>query len=418
MAKRSVALISALIAVGLVIVLYSVTSSIFTMTPLRSPISASTDSVTAPPGCSMPCAVWTKAGGSQPTYVAISPNDSFIAVAADAALGNNSVIYALDENGHMLWSHNVDHQIHSLVISSNGRYIAAGGLQVAPGPRGALENGEVYLFDAGGKELWTVDAGTDNPIGEVAISSNGSIIAAAGESDIMYMNGATHSILWSRAKGGGGNAAIAMSANGSLVVATFPSSVVAYNAQGTVLWSSPPLAGIGGNGTTDNNAAISSDGSHVWVGEAVSGDNGNFSLFTAKGQLQWQRQINSPALSIQTGDNLTAFVSTNQGALLYGGDGSLLANVTGTGPSATTGGGGGCDSPPSFWWWSGDQSPVIFFDSRGNAISSYDPGGFTVAAAISPDHDYAVVASDNISSVSSLALVYLGQQPSQSCTDD
>ena len=165
-----------------------------------------------------------------------------------------------------------------------------------------------------------------------------------------------------------------------------------------------------------NSVAISSDGSYIWVGSAVDGYNGSLYLFNGQGTLLWQRQIYSPVLSIQTGGNLTAFVSTNWGALLYGADGSLLENVTSSTPTIS----GDCTYLPSFWYWGGNQSPVTFFDSQGNSISGYNPQGFTVNVALSADGHYAAIVSQQgvgQASSYSLAFVYLGQ-PSQTCIHD
>jgi PQQ-like domain len=364
--------------------------------------SSTSSSTVAPPNCQAPCALWTKAGGSDPEYVAISPDDSFIAVAV--ALANGSEVYALDDQGNTLWSHDLNHQISSITISSNGMYVAAGGFQIARGPAGVYDNGEVYLFSSGGNLLWSLNAGSGNPVFKVAISSDGSVVAADGEESVMYIDASTQAVLWSERTDG--YTGMAMSADGSLVVMPSQSgSITAFNAQGAPLWSSPIVG-------SDDNIAVSSDGSRVWVGEAESGYNGTLSLFTGKGSLVWQREIYSPALSIQTGGNLTAFVSTNWGALLYGGDGSLLANLTSSAPAGSA---GECN-PPSFWYWSTNEAPVAFLDTQGNIVSSYNPDGFTVDAALSSDGSYAAVASQNgLSKSFSLAFVYLAT-PTQGCT--
>jgi len=395
----------AVVIVLVVAMMAFVVLSLQTSTPphgtASNTLSASTNSI-APPQCSAPCAVWTSPGGSNPEYVAISPDDSFVAAAL--AIANGSEIYAIDNNGNTLWSHDLNHQISSIAISSDGMYVAAGGWQIAPGPAGMYENGEVYLFGSGGKLLWSVNAGSSNPVFKVAISSAGSVVAADGESSVMYIDAATQEVLWSEITDG--YTGMAMSADGSVVVMPSQSgSIAAFNAQGAPLWSSPIVG-------SDDNIAISSDGSQVWVGEAESGYNGTLSLFTAKGALVWQREIYSPALSIQTGGNLTAFVSTNWGGLLYGGDGSLLANLTSSAVAPIT---GGCNPLPSFWYWGTNEDPVAFIDAQGNVVSSYNPDGFTVNAAMSSDGSYAAVASQNgLTKSFSLAFVYLGP-PNQGC---
>jgi hypothetical protein len=319
----------------------------------------------------------------------------------------------VDDQGNTLWSHDLNRTVSSISISSNGEYIAAGGWQIEGGPATAAvyTNGEVYLFNSSsGKLLWSKDTGSDNPVWKVVLSADGSKLAVDTENSIMYLGGAEGSTIWSY-NVSGNVAGMDMSADGSLIVASM-GPIVAFNDQGSILWSHPAMT----LAVSVNSVAISSDGSYVWVGSAVDGYNGSLYLFNRQGTLLWQRQIYSPVLSIQTGDNLTAFVSTNWGALLYGADGSLLQNVTNSAPTIS----GDCTYLSSFWYWGGNQSPVTFFDSQGNAISSYSPGGYTVNAALSPDRSYAVIVSDEGSgsgSTYSLAFVYLGQ-PSQTCIHD
>ena len=365
------------------------------------------DSTPIPPQCSSPCAVWTKTGGSNPESVSVSPNDSFVAV------GNGSGIYVINGQGNTLWSHNLNHTIVSLSISSNGEYIAAGGWQIEGGPATAATytNGEVYLFNAAsGKLLWDKGTGGSNPVWKVVLSADGSKLAVDTENSIMYLGGSQGNTIWSY-NVSGNVAGMDMSPDGSLIVASM-GPIVAFNDQGTILWTHPAMT----LAVSVNSVAISSDGSYIWVGSAVDGYNGSLYLFNGQGTLLWQRQIYSPVLSIQTGDNLTAFVSTNWGALLYGADGSLLQNVTSSMPTVSA----DCTYLPSFWYWGGNESPVTFFDSQGNAILSYNPEGFTVNAALSVDGHYAAIVSQQgagASSSYSLAFVYLGQ-PSQSCIHD
>lgn len=83
--------------------------------------------------------------------------------------------------------------------------------------------------------------------------------------------------------------------------------------------------------------------------------------------------------------------------------------------SANPGSTGECNPLPSFWYWGTNEEPVAFLDIQGQVVSSYNPDGFTVNAALSSDGRYAAVVSNNgSSSTFSLAFVYLGQ-PNQSC---
>lgn len=377
------------------------------LTPATPPttVSATSNSTTTiiTPDCSAPCAVWTKPSGSNPEALAISPDDSFVAV------GNDQTLQVFNAQGNELWSYNTSHVISSISISSNDQYIAVGGWQIegGPGTAAAYTNGEVYLFNAAsGKLLWSKDTGSSNPVWKVVLSSDGSKLSVDTENSIMYLGGAEGNTIWSYSTGGN-VVGMDMSADGTLVVASM-GPIVAFNDQGTILWSHPAMT----LAVSVNSVAVSSDGSYVWVGSAVDGYNGSLYLFNKQGVALWQKQIYSPALSIQTGDNLTTFVSTNWGALLYGADGSLLKNITSSAIASIP---SGCSPLPNFWYWSGELAPVAFIDSEGSVISSYNPGGYTNNAALSSDRQYALVASSNEGSGFSLAFVFLGNPNYQTC---
>jgi outer membrane protein assembly factor BamB len=348
---------------------------------------------------------------SEPDSVAISTADDFLAV------GNGSGIYLIGNNGSVLWSRNLNHTISSVSISADGRLIAAGGWQIkggcAPnlnisGPRscpGAFyANGEVYLLDSGsGKLLWSVATGDGNPVWKVKISADGTKMAVDTGDRIMYLDGAQGNIIWSY-DSGGNVVGMDMSDDGNLIVASM-GPIVAFNQRGVTIWSHPALD----LAVSVNSVAISSDGLHVWAGSAVNGDHGTLYFFDRQGNLLWQREIQSPALAIQTGRNTTALVSTNFGALLYNGNGSSLESFTGSAPPVKM-------APcvlPAFWYGNGDGIPMSFIDAVGATVASYSPGGFTVKATLSPDGRYAAIVANQVSSFS-LTFAYLGQ-PSPSC---
>ena len=240
------------------------------LTPATPPttVSATSNSTTTiiTPDCSAPCAVWTKPSGSNPEALAISPDDSFVAV------GNDQTLQVFNAQGNELWSYNTSHVISSISISSNDQYIAVGGWQIegGPGTAAAYTNGEVYLFNAAsGKLLWSKDTGSSNPVWKVVLSSDGSKLSVDTENSIMYLGGAEGNTIWSYSTGGN-VVGMDMSADGTLVVASM-GPIVAFNDQGTILWSHPAMT----LAVSVNSVAVSSDGSYVWVGSAVDGYNGS-----------------------------------------------------------------------------------------------------------------------------------------------
>ena len=261
--------------------------------------------------------------------------------------------------------------------------------------------------------------GSDNPVWKVELSANGSRVAVETENNIVYLDNSGR-VLWTSSgssgvngtSSGSGSLGMDMAPDGSLVVAPIGDNITAFNGQGKILWSYP----TNGTGDSTGDVALALNGTFVWAGMSESGYNGSLYFLNRQGDLLWQKPIYSPALSIQTGDNLTAFVLTNWGALLYGADGSLLGNITSSAGNSTS---SGCSPLPNFWYWSGNEAPVAFIDAEGNVVSSYNPNGYTNGytngAVLSADGHYALISSSSGTSEYILTLVFLGNGNSQDC---
>lgn len=184
---------------------------------------------------------------------------------------------------------------------------------------------------------------------------------------------------------------------------------VALDNSGIVLWNYNASDGEE-SGAVD----LSTNGSNVWASSACSGWNGSIYFVNLQGDLLWRRQIYSPTLSIQTGNNLTGFISTNWGALLYASDGSLLENLTTSSGTFNGTSSSSCKPLPNFWYRSDNEAQVIFLDALGNMVSSYDPGGYINIALLSSDGHFALISSYN-GAIDSLTLVFLPNGISQNC---
>ena len=388
------------------------------------PSNSSSTSFTSP-NCQTSCALWTRSNVSNPEALAISQDDSLVAAS------NNQTLQVFNLQGTRLWGYKTDHTLSSISISSNDQYIAVGGWQTAPGFAAAYSNGAVYLFNArSGKLLWSLNTGSNSPVWTVKLSGNGSFMAVETETSLLYLN-SRGTLLWNyTVTGNTGNNTSAgnffgmdMSSDGSFIVVSvgyiptaqspnYMWAFVALNNAGHVLWSYSEA-----DGEEPGAVALSTDASSVWASSAYSGWNGSIYFFDRQGELLWQRQIYSPALGIQIGGNLRALLTTNWGALLYGGDGSLLENITSSAVNISTL--GNCQALPNYWYWSGGEAPVVFLDAQGNAVSSYNPNGYTNDALLSSDDHYALITSTNGNNSSvpgnSLMLVFLPNGNSPEC---
>ncbi|WP_054847684.1 PQQ-binding-like beta-propeller repeat protein [Methanoculleus chikugoensis] len=101
--------------------------------------------------------LWQNSAGARVNGVGISPEGSWIGVAADK-------LYLYNRDGDLLWTVKTSFIYRSVDLSSNGMYVAAG-----------CDNGAVYIFDRNKKQLWDYDMGTDSY--GLAISENGRRIA-------------------------------------------------------------------------------------------------------------------------------------------------------------------------------------------------------------------------------------------------
>jgi hypothetical protein len=381
--------------------------------------------------CPNTCALWTKQVVPSEEALAISQDDSF------AVAGENNTVTAYNDEGNLLWSFDTNHVISSVSISSNGRYVAAGGWQIVGGcspnlnisgphscPAAIYSNGEIYLFNStSGKLLWSFNTGSSSPVWKVELSGNGSFMGVLTENILLFLDSAGK-LLWNYSATGtginntgpGNFFGMDMSNDASFIVASvgyiqtdqanFMWEFVALDSGGHVLWNYSAA-----DGQESGAVALSTDGSSVWASSAYSGWNGTIYFFNRQGMLLWHRQIYSPALSIQSGDNMSVLVATNWGALLYGGDGSLLENYSSS--SSTVNDSSGCGSAVNYWYWSGGTAPISFMDPQGDVVTSYAQNGSITDAQLSPDGHYALIASSAGNSAN--YLYFLSLNGSQYC---
>ena len=125
--------------------------------------------------------LWQNSAGSRVNGVGISPEGSWIGVAADK-------LYLYNRDGDLLWTVKTSFVYRSVDLSSNGMYVAAG-----------CDNGAVYIFDRNKKQLWDYDMGTDSY--GLAISENGRRIAIGCDNQGVYLLNSREGESWSYGTG-------------------------------------------------------------------------------------------------------------------------------------------------------------------------------------------------------------------------
>lgn len=163
--------------------------------------------------------LWKILVGSRVNGVGISPEGSYIGVAADK-------LYLYDGNGSLLWTEKTTFIYRSVALSSNGTYIAAG-----------CDNGAVYIFDLDKKQLWDYDMGTDGY--GIAISENGRKIAVGCDDQGVYYLNSREGESWSY---GTGNLvkSVALTPDARFVAAgSYDRCVYLSTGEGEHLWKYP-----------------------------------------------------------------------------------------------------------------------------------------------------------------------------------
>jgi hypothetical protein len=329
--------------------------------------------------------------------LSISTDGNFLAAGTTDSAGKNGSVYlvSLSSQGQS-WRHITNNTaIDTVAVSENGSYVAAGGYW-----SGMLYgDGEIYLFNTQGKMLWNVSTG-EEPVFQVAISANGSRIAADYEGGVVYLN-AAGVVLWNftfPSRSDGSSTHLAMSRDGGSVVVSAESMLLGnwtnfgwgifyLNSQGHQVW----------NYTEDNagtaNVLMSENGSYVAGGPVYVGNsNGSVYLFDGgTGALLWTHQEDMATQPVAMSPDGSYVAAIGDGAQLFTAGGQLLWNFTNLGIPA-----GFVDNGSALILSGGDAPGTDLVGDNGTVLTSYDVQGIVVTSGVGSV--WAVVASGPIES--------------------
>ena len=278
-------------------------------------------------------------GPSCPQFVqamAISRDGNYLAAGTYENSGFGSV-YLVSTQGKapgVLWrSVTTNTVIWSVAISGNGSYVAAAGFARPGDPHG---NGRVYLFNSQGRLLWNVSAGSEPRAVWVAIAANGSRVAADYGSGIIYLD-TGGKILWNQTfPQGGVSSNFAMSSDAKFIAYTAENSTVPdsaslgwgvfyLNSHGSQLWShAEPHVGIAF-------VQMSSDGSNVAVSSRFHYNGTVFYFDGRSGAIIWQFPFypeggiaDYMSLAMSSDGSYTASGGPSSGILVFDSSGKVL----------------------------------------------------------------------------------------------
>ncbi|GEM_PF-3825841 len=307
--------------------------------------------------------------------VKISGNDRYVAAGTQAGDKNGSV-YFFDNNGTLFWKYTADRQILQVAVSSDGKYLAAAGSQFyhygTHGPAG-WNNGEVYYFDKKGNLLWKYDGTGSVAVTNIVISSDGSYVAVGSDKAILYFD-KNGNLLWTYPVTRSNDHTVSISPDGSYVATKDEAVVEFLDNHGNKLWSY-----TAGHGTEENVSAGSSyltmspDGKYVITSDYADGillfdDAGKIVLAKNTGKHFFYQSISYDGSFIAA--SAQQWGESDPGATyLFDKNGTVLWSYPGDMKSVISGDGryvlGGI--------WNG--GPTLFFlDDKGNLLWNSNAG--------------------------------------------
>jgi len=302
--------------------------------------------------CNEPCFPGVPASPQWVQNVAFSEDGNYLAAGATVVTASNGSVYLISlqkPTQGVLWRYVTGTFVSSVAISSDGAYVAAGGYWSGTtyinGQAVTYGHGEVFLLNKSGDLLWNVSTGSVLQAVTVAISANGSRIAAGYGSGLLYLNGAGD-VLWNKMFQRGTSAHLAMSGDGRFIVyseenvtlrdtSSLGWGVFYLDSQGRQLWNYTEAK------TGASFVQMSGDGSHVAASafegnsELITG-NGNVYYFDGRsGLLLWKQPyiseqgfVGSPSLVMPPDGSHIVLTGPTGGVLFYDSSGNLLWDKT------------------------------------------------------------------------------------------
>lgn len=234
---------------------------------------------------------WTRSvGGGLSSPVIASDGTIYI--------GGNTFLYALNSDGTVKWTRNINSSTRSTpAIASDGTvYI------------GSLDD-RVYATTSAGGSKWTYLTGGDIT-SSPAIGSDGVVYVGSRDGYLYALNPSNGSRKWRYQTGDIHMGSPAVSADGTVVYCGGGTNLWAvYTASGTLKWSYSLGAG------TTSSPAISPDGSTIYIGCY----DGNLYAVSSTGSLVWRVQVGfksgSTASSPAVGADGTIYIGSNYGSV-------------------------------------------------------------------------------------------------------
>ena len=262
--------------------------------------------------------------------VALTPDGTYLAAGTESGRLSGSIYLfqgkggsASAGTGHLLWRHDTQTAILSVAISRNGSLIAAAGSQIV-GLGGFYSNEMLYALSRDGVVLW--NSSVTSPVWAMLVSPDGSRLVVREEDSVVCFGAQSGSIIWQQKVGGSSSVTLSMNDNATvLAVGGSGRAYLLSMTDGHPLWSHSVLSGY-----SVGPEAISGDGAYVAVGAVKTGTDGSVYLLDGRtGYLLWTHHVNSDVLSASVShDGSRIAFGTNDWIIFYDRAGTQLWNDT------------------------------------------------------------------------------------------
>lgn len=216
--------------------------------------------------------LWTYIAEEWIDSVAISADGDYLVAKGSTRGWGERVYFFARESSTPIWTYTTeDADIESIAISSSGNYLVAGTDEGRPSINTTDENSVFFFSNNDNIPLWKYDVG--GRVDSVAISTNGSHLAAAGWKGVYLFNRQTNEPVWTQKCEQGYLYTVSMSSDGNYLVTYGPSKFSAVfevtftfrQPNGSPLANTEIYYGFSSDnvinylGTTDNEGRITSD---------------------------------------------------------------------------------------------------------------------------------------------------------------
>lgn len=263
---------------------------------------------------------WQTQVDGQIWSVDMSSDGHYLAAGTDINATAGRVYFYKDSS--LLWTNQQDRVISNVSVSEDGSFVLASGYQLM-GRAGIYHNSAMYLFDQDGNLLWVYQNTNKTNLNQENQFLTGEMmatkkIAMISDEEIMYLD-YDGNVLWNYTMPGR-IGPMEISANGSTVAIGVNGYLddtwwlYVFDDFGNLLWKYE-----GSDGFVQGRAvSLSSGGEKIAIGSMASGDYGSLYMFDHMGTLLWKHNVDGGILRTEmSSDGAFTVVESNYGVSVF-----------------------------------------------------------------------------------------------------